>query len=174
MQINKTIYPSRRSPRMTVVSENESGVKLPMYIQDVVQYLPHRYPFLLIDRVIDLKLNESIVALKNVTINEQFFTGHFPEQAVMPGVLIVEALAQAGGILAYVTTKTKPTDYLFYLASVERAKFKQMVLPGDSLHLHVSLKGHKGNFWKIHGEAKVDGNLVCSVDILSAMRKRES
>ena len=159
---------------MTALSETEAGIKLPLYINDIIQYLPHRYPFLLIDKVIDLQLNESIIALKNVTINEHFFTGHFPQQAVMPGVLIVEALAQAGGILAYVTTKTKPTDYLFYLASLERAKFKQMVLPGDSLHLHVTLNGNKGNFWKIHGEAKVEGNLVCSVDILSAMRKRES
>ena len=159
---------------MTVVSENETIVKLPMYINDIVEYLPHRYPFLLIDKVIDLKLNESIIAIKNVTINEQFFTGHFPQQAVMPGVLIVEALAQAGGILAYVTTKTTPKEYLFYLASVERAKFKKMVLPGDTLHLHVTLNGHKGSFWKIHGDAKVDGEIVCSVDILSAMRKRES
>lgn len=159
---------------MTIISENEAGIKLPLYINDIVQYLPHRYPFLLIDKVIDIELNHSIVALKNVTINEPFFTGHFPEQAVMPGVLIIEALAQAGGILAYISTKTKPTEYLFYLASLERAKFKQMVFPGDSLHLHVKLIANKGSFWKIHGEAKVDGNLVCSVDILSAMRKRES
>ena len=94
---------------MTALSETEAGIKLPLYINDIIQYLPHRYPFLLIDKVIDLQLNESIIALKNVTINEHFFTGHFPQQAVMPGVLIVEALAQAGGILAYVTTKTKPT-----------------------------------------------------------------
>lgn len=159
---------------MMLVSENETKINLPLYINDIMEYLPHRYPFLLIDKVVDLKLNESIVALKNVSINEHFFTGHFPGQAVMPGVLIVEALAQAGGILAYVTTKTKPSEYLFYLASVEQAKFKQIVLPGDTLYLHVCLKGKKGNFWKIHGEAKVDGNIVCSVDILSAMRKKES
>lgn len=159
---------------MITVSDNEPMVKLPLYINDIMEYLPHRYPFLLIDKVIELKLNDSIVAVKNVTINEHFFTGHFPNQPVMPGVLIIEALAQAGGILAYITTKTKPTDYLFYLASLERAKFKQMVFPGDTLHLHVKLMGNKGSFWKIHGEAKVDGNLVCSLDILSAMRKKES
>lgn len=145
-----------------------------MSIHEVIKFLPHRFPFLLIDKVIELKLGESILAVKNVTMNENFFQGHFPEQPVMPGVLIIEALAQAGGILAYQTTKTTPKDHLFYLASIESAKFKQMVLPGDTLHLHVHLRGNKANFWRIHGEAFVDGSLACSVDILSAMRKINS
>src|SRR5262245_60786996 len=107
-----------------------------MNIQEILGYLPHRYPFLLIDRVeaCDLK-TLSLRALKNVTINEPFFTGHFPKQAVMPGVLIVEALAQAAGILAYKSTNA--IDALFYLGSIENARFKKMVVPGDQLHLQV-------------------------------------
>jgi 3-hydroxyacyl-[acyl-carrier-protein] dehydratase len=142
-----------------------------MGIQEVIQYLPHRYPFLMIDKVIDYELGQSLTAIKNVTINEPFFTGHFPDNAVMPGVLMVEALAQAGAILAYVSTKTKPSDYIFLLASADNAKFKQMVVPGDQLTLKVEIAGHKGHFWRIKGEASVDGVLACSVDIMSAMRK---
>lgn len=140
-------------------------------IQEVIQYLPHRYPFLMIDKVLDYELGKSLIAVKNVTINEPFFTGHFPDNAVMPGVMMVEALAQAGAILAYLTTKSKPSDYIFLLASVDNAKFKQMVVPGDQLKLKVEIRGHKGHFWRISGEASVDGTLACSVDIMSAMRK---
>lgn len=113
----------------------------------------------------------SLTALKNVTINEPFFTGHFPDYAVMPGVLITEAIAQAAAILAYVKTQTSPKEHLFFLAGMDNAKFKQMVIPGDQLILTVEVRGSKSHFWKIHGEAKVEGKLVCSVDILSAMRK---
>lgn len=140
-------------------------------IQEVIQYLPHRYPFLMIDKVLDYELGKSLIAVKNVTINEPFFTGHFPDNAVMPGVMMVEALAQAGAILAYLTTQSKPSDYIFLLASVDNAKFKQMVVPGDQLKLKVEIGGHKGHFWRISGEASVDGVLACSVDIMSAMRK---
>ena len=139
-------------------------------ISKVIQLLPHRYPFLLIDRVLDHDDN-SLRALKNVTANEHFFTGHFPENPVMPGVLITEALAQAGAILAYIKAKSTPREYILLLAGIDNAKYKQMVIPGDQLILEVSILGNKGQFWKIHGEAKVEGKLVCSVDILSAMRK---
>ncbi|MBS0286334.1 MAG: 3-hydroxyacyl-ACP dehydratase FabZ [Proteobacteria bacterium] len=139
-------------------------------IHDIIKLLPHRYPFLMIDKVLDYT-EDSLVALKNVTVNEPCFTGHFPENAVMPGVLITEALAQAGAILAYLKTKSSPRDNIFFLAGIDNAKFKQIVSPGDQLHLAVNITGNKGNFWKIHGDATVEGKIVCSVDILSAMRK---
>jgi len=139
-------------------------------IHEIIKMLPHRYPFLMIDKVLDYT-EESLVGVKNVTVNEPFFMGHFPDNPVMPGVLITESLAQAAAILAYLKTKTSPKEHLFFLAAIDNAKFKQMVIPGDQLILDVQIVGNKGNFWKIHGEAKVDGKLVCSVDILSAMRK---
>mgnify|MGYP001064849665 CR=1 FL=1 len=139
-------------------------------IHDLIKLLPHRYPFLMIDKVLDYE-EDSLHAVKNVTVNEPCFMGHFPENAVMPGVLIIEALAQAGAILAYLKTKSSPSDNIFFLAGIDNAKFKQIVLPGDQLHLQVAITGNKGNFWKIHGDATVDGKVVCSVDILSAMRK---
>jgi 3-hydroxyacyl-[acyl-carrier-protein] dehydratase len=139
-------------------------------IHDVLKFLPHRYPFLLVDKVLRYDEN-SLVALKNVTANEPYFMGHFPENPVMPGVMIAESLAQAGAILAYTKAKSDPSEYLFYLAGIDNAKFKQMVIPGDQLFLEVDIVGHKGNFWKIHCEAKVEGKLACSLDILSAMRK---
>ena len=138
-------------------------------IHEVIALLPHRYPFLMIDKVLDYD-DMSLRAVKNVTVNEPFFTGHFPENPVMPGVLITEALAQAGAILAYLKTKSSPKDHLFFLAGIDNAKFKQMVLPGDQLILEVKITNNKSNFWKIQGEAKVDGKIVCSLEILSAMR----
>lgn len=140
-------------------------------IQRIMELLPHRYPFLLVDKVLNLEDGKELNAVKNVTINEPFFNGHFPGNPVMPGVLLVEALAQAGAILAYVTTRSSPSDSIFYLASVDNAKFKQIVRPGDQLHLKVGILNHKRSFWKIYGEATVDGNVACSVEILSAMRK---
>lgn len=142
-----------------------------MDTNEIINLLPHRYPFLLVDKVTDYVEGESLTAVKNVTINEPFFTGHFPGNPVMPGVLLVESLAQAGAILAYLTTKTSPTDSIFYLASVDNAKFKQMVKPGDQLHLSVHINMRKRSFWKIYGEATIDGQIACSVDILSAMGK---
>jgi len=142
----------------------------PLSIHEVLKFLPHRYPFLLVDKVVRFDEN-SLCAIKNVTANEPHFVGHFPENPVMPGVLIVEALAQAGAILAYTKAKSHPKECLFYLAGVDNAKFKQMVVPGDQLWLEVNITGNKGNFWKIHCEAKVEGKLVCSLDLLSAMRK---
>lgn len=140
-------------------------------IQEVMQRLPHRYPFLMVDKVISYVPGESLRAIKNVTVNEPFFTGHFPNQPVMPGVMILEALAQAGGLLAYLTTNSTPDDYMFYLVGLENVRFKQMVLPGDQLELCIEMHKTKGDFWKIIGQAKVQGNLVCCADIMSARRK---
>lgn len=139
-------------------------------VNDIIKLLPHRYPFLMIDKVLDYQ-DLSLRALKNVTVNEPCFTGHFPDNPIMPGVLITEALAQAGAILAYLKVNSSPKEYLFFLAGIDNAKFKQMVLPGDQLILEVQITNNKGNFWKIYGEAKVDGKVVCSLEILSAMRK---
>ncbi len=144
--------------------------KKTMMIQEIIKFLPHRYPFLLVDRVLDYD-DTTLTAIKNITVNEPCFTGHFPDNAVMPGVLIIEALAQAGAILAYLVKKTTPQTHLCYLASLDNVKFKRIVLPGDQLILNLEVKNTKGDFWKVHGEATVDGKLACSLDILSAMRK---
>lgn len=149
-----------------VVEEGENTI----LIQDILNYLPHRYPFLLVDRVLDHD-NKTLKAIKNVTVNEPCFTGHFPDNAVMPGVLIIESLAQAGAILAYLITQSSPKDHLCYLASMDNVKFKRIVLPGDQLELNVEILNTKGTFWRLHAEAKVRGNVACSLDILSAMRK---
>ena len=138
-------------------------------IHEIIKLLPHRYPFLMIDKVLDYQEN-SLRALKNVTVNEPCYTGHFPENPVMPGVLITESLAQAGAILAYLKANSSPKHHLFFLAGIDNAKFKQMVMPGDQLILEVEITTNKGNFWKIYGEAKVDEKVVCSLEILSAMR----
>ena len=141
--------------------------KIIMDVQEVLKYLPHRYPFLLIDRVIEFNCGESLVAIKNVTINEDFFNGHFPGQPVMPGVLMIEALAQAGGVLAYKSTETTPADgVLYYLAGVNKARFKRVVTPGDQLQLSVEMKKAKGPIWQISGTATVDGELACSAELM--------
>jgi len=142
-----------------------------MDIHEVMKYLPHRQPFLLVDCVLEMKEGESIVALKNVTINEPFFTGHFPNRPVMPGVLILEALAQAAGILAYKSTNTLPSEgVLYYFAGIDNARFRKVVEPGDQLRLEVKLLKAKREIWKLEGSAYVDGELVCSAEFLSARR----
>jgi 3-hydroxyacyl-[acyl-carrier-protein] dehydratase len=142
-----------------------------MDINEIIQYLPHRYPFLLIDRVLEIELGKSLVAIKNVTINEPFFTGHFPGMPVMPGVLILEALAQATCVLAYKSTDSKPSDeYLYLFAGIDNARFKRVVVPGDQLRLDVELQKCKQGIWKFSGKASVDGELVCSADMISAKK----
>lgn len=142
-----------------------------MNIHEILKYLPHRYPFLLIDRVLEIKLGESLVALKNVTMNEAFFMGHFPNRPVMPGVLILEALAQAGGVLAYKSTNTTPNDgVLYYFAGVDNARFRRVVEPGDQLRLEVKVLKSKREFWKLEGSAYVGEELACSAEFLSARK----
>jgi 3-hydroxyacyl-[acyl-carrier-protein] dehydratase len=146
-------------------------MKYVMDIHEVLKFLPHRYPFLLIDRVIDIQLGKSLVALKNVTVNEMFFSGHFPERPVMPGVLILEAMAQAGGVLAYKSTNTSPEDgTLYYFAGVDKARFRRVVEPGDQLRLEVKLLRSKRNVWVLSGSAYVDDELVCSAELMSASK----
>ena len=143
-----------------------------MDVNEIRQYLPHRYPFLLVDRVVELNLNESIVAYKNVTINEPFFNGHFPNHPVMPGVLIIEAMAQAAGILGFKTMDKKPEDgSIYYFVGSDKARFKRPVVPGDRLQLEAKIVTEKRGIWKFECKATVDGELACSVSILCADRK---
>lgn len=143
-----------------------------MDIEAIMNHLPHRYPFLLIDRVLDCKPGESLVGLKNVSFNEPYFLGHFPVKPIMPGVLILEALAQATGILAFRTTETRPSDgYLYYFVGIDKARFKQPVVPGDQLILKVNLKRNMRNIWKFSAEALVDGNVVVSAEIMCASKE---
>ncbi|MEP5230333.1 MULTISPECIES: 3-hydroxyacyl-ACP dehydratase FabZ [unclassified Alcanivorax] len=143
-----------------------------MDIQAVREYLPHRYPFLLIDRVLNLEPGKRIEALKNVTINEPFFNGHFPDEPIMPGVLIIEAMAQAAGILGFVTENKKPSDgYIYLLVGTDKARFKRRVIPGDTLHLFAEYVVVKRNILKFTCEAQVDGKTVASAEMLVAEQK---
>jgi 3-hydroxyacyl-[acyl-carrier-protein] dehydratase len=133
-------------------------------------YLPHRYPFLMIDRVIEIIPEQTIVTIKNVTINEPFFQGHFPGAPMMPGVLIVEAMAQAASILAhYPHSSVKPTTSDHYiLAAIDRVKFKKAVVPGDQLRIRVMVQWNRAPFLKYQAQATVDGELVCTAEITGA------
>lgn len=143
-----------------------------MDIKEVIEHLPHRFPFLLVDRVIDCEPGKSIHAYKNITINEPFFVGHFPNFPVMPGVLITEALAQAAGILSFKTLGVKPDNsFLFYLVGVDRARFKKPVTAGDQLHLHVQIQRQMRNIWTYKAEAKVDGEIVAEAGLMCAKRE---
>ena len=151
------------------ISMSESGV---VDIKKIFELLPHRYPMLLVDRVIDYKVYEHLTAIKNVTINENFFNGHFPGNPIMPGVLMLEALAQASGIL--VGLSQPPEEFkgkLHYFAGIDNAKFKQVVVPGDQLRLEVTFLNKKREFWRMHGEVYVGEKLACSADLLSAAKE---
>lgn len=138
-------------------------------INQIQQLIPHRYPFLLVDKVVSLDFeNRKIVAHKNVSINEPFFQGHFPGQPIMPGVLIVEALAQAGGVLTQLTLGRDAQSKLFYLVKVDNVRFIKQVIPGDVLELHVQVKRVIRNMAVYYGEAKVDGEVVAHAEVLCA------
>ncbi len=145
-----------------------------MYIEEIRQFLPHRYPFLLIDRVLEFVPGESLVAIKNVSVNEPFFNGHFPETPIMPGVLIIEALAQATGLLGFKTMSEEPSDELLYmLVGVDNVRFKRQVVPGDQLTLKVKLLRRSRVIWKFSCEASVDGQIVTVADMLCAAKEKE-
>lgn len=142
-----------------------------MNIQEILEYLPHRYPFLLIDRVIECELGKRIRALKNVSVNEPYFNGHFPYYKVMPGVLIVEAMAQAAAILSFRTMGIKPDDKsVYYFAGIDRARFKKPVIPGDQLVLEVSIERTVRNVVKYAGKAYVGDALVAEAELLCTLR----
>jgi 3-hydroxyacyl-[acyl-carrier-protein] dehydratase len=140
-----------------------------MDIQEIQQLLPHRYPFLLVDRVVEIVPGQKLVAYKNVTMNEDFFNGHFPGHPVMPGVLILEALAQAMAILAYKTENMDPKNMVTYLMGVDGARFRKPVVPGDRLQLNIEVIRHKGAIWKTKGTATVDGVKVAEGEFLATV-----
>ena len=143
-----------------------------MDIHEVLKHLPHRYPFLLIDRVLECDPGKSLTALKNVSYNEPYFIGHFPQRPVMPGVLIIEALAQATGILAFVSTKSVPSDgALYYLVGIDNCRFKQPVEPGDQLVLKVEFARNVRNIWKFSTVARVGDEIVASADVMCASKE---
>ena len=145
-----------------------------MNIHEILDHLPHRYPFVLIDRVISLELGKEITALKNVTINEPFFPGHFPYHPVMPGVLVVEAMAQAAAILSFKTMGVKPSeDSVYYFAGIDSARFKKPVSPGDQIILNVKIDRILKGIWKYNGVAKVDGIIVAEASMMCILKTIE-
>jgi len=141
-------------------------------ILDIQALLPHRYPFLLVDRIIELEEATRIVGIKNVTANEQFFQGHFPGRPIMPGVLLLEVMAQVGGVLARKTAvgKGRPT---VFLTGIEKAKFRRPVVPGDQLYVEVKVVRRKGPFWKMSGQITVDATLVCEAEMTAMVSEEE-
>lgn len=144
-----------------------------MDIHGVKEYLPHRYPFLMVDRVTEVKAGEYIKGFKNVTINEHYFQGHFPDEPIMPGVFVLEALAQISGILGFVTTDKKPNENLIhYFAGSNKVRFKKPIVPGDQLVLEARLITAKHNIWKFDCTAYVDDEVACVAEIMTAERER--
>lgn len=150
------------------MTENNTTELACIDVKRIMELIPHRYPFLLIDRVKDIKLGESAVGIKNVTINEQLFQGHFPGHPIFPGVLIVEAMAQTAASLVVSTLGPDAENKLVYFMTIDEARFRKPVVPGDQLHIHVTVERSRGAVWKFKGEAKVDGVLHAEA-IFSAM-----
>lgn len=143
-----------------------------MEVTEIWKYLPHRYPFLMIDRVLEFEANKRIVAIKNVSINEPLFAGHFPGTPVFPGIMIVEAMAQASGILAFKSrNRTLDDGYIYFLAGTDKTKFKRSVIPGDQLRLEVEIVNLRSHWMKASGKAYVGENLVCSSMLTCAEQK---
>ncbi|RUO55833.1 MULTISPECIES: 3-hydroxyacyl-ACP dehydratase FabZ [Pseudidiomarina] len=141
-------------------------------IHEIMRLLPHRYPFLLVDKVVSCDAEKHIHAVKNISINENLFNGHFPGNPIFPGVLILEALAQAAGLLGFKITESKPgANDLYLFAGIDNARFKRQVIPGDQLDLHVSFEKERRGIWVFKGRAEVAGELACSADIICARRE---
>lgn len=166
----------------TTKADDERGVEttakakaVDMDINEVLRYLPHRYPMLLIDRVIACEPGKSLTALKNVTYNENFFQGHFPNRPVMPAVLILEAMAQATGILALRTLGTLPNERsIYYFVGVDKARFRRPVEPGDQLTIEVRIIRTARGVWKVESDASVNGSIAASAELMGALRELES
>ncbi|MDD5154289.1 MAG: 3-hydroxyacyl-ACP dehydratase FabZ [Desulfovibrionales bacterium] len=138
-------------------------------IREILKILPHRYPFLLVDKILECKSGESIKGLKNVTINEPFFQGHFPGQPIMPGVLILEAMAQVGGILAYLSNEEEMKNRLFYFIGLDKVRFRKTVVPGDQIVFDLTMLKRKMKMYMMAGRATVDGKLVAEAELMAAM-----
>lgn len=146
-----------------------------MYIEEIRRFLPHRYPFLLVDRVVECNPGDNIVAIKNVSVNEPHFTGHFPNQAIMPGVLIIEALAQVTGLLGFRTMSEEPSDDILYmLVGIDKVRFKRQVVPGDQLVLKAKVERRSKVIWKFSCEATVNGELCTAANLLCAASPKDA
>jgi len=145
----------------------------PPTIEEIMQILPHRYPFLLVDRILSVELDKHIVGLKNITINEPFFVGHFPQSPIMPGVLIVEAMAQVAGILALLSTPENMGNQALYLMSLDKVRFRRPVVPGDQLVLDLTVLKGKRKYFKMAGKAMVGDNLVAEGELMAMVGKTE-
>ena len=156
---------------MTISGLEDAAVNA-VDVEGIMQMIPHRYPFLLVDRVVDIVPDRSAVGIKNVTINEAFFQGHFPRNPVMPGVLIVEAMAQTAAVLVVRTLGEGAAGKLVYFMTIENARFRKPVTPGDQLRIHVTKDRSRGNVWKFNGEAKVDGRLVAEATYAAMLMDR--
>jgi 3-hydroxyacyl-[acyl-carrier-protein] dehydratase len=143
-----------------------------MNINEIMHYLPHRYPFLLVDRIIDIQPGQGIVGIKNITFNEPFFQGHFPGQPIMPGVLIVEAMAQVAGVLAF-RSGIEGNGKSVYFMSIEKAKFRRPVVPGDQLRFEIRVLQQRGSVWKFSGAATVDGKVASEADFTAMVTDKE-
>ena len=141
-------------------------------IQQIMRDIPHRYPFLLLDRVVDLVPNQSAVGIKNVSVNEPFFAGHFPNHPVMPGVLIIESMAQTAAVLVVTTLGPDAAGKVVYFMSIEGAKFRRPVVPGDQIRIHVDKERNRGNVWKFHAVARVDGVAVAEATFAAMIMDR--
>ena len=153
---------------MAIQEQQENEHKVFMDINEIQKWIPHRYPFLLIDKVIELEPNVSIVTVKNVTANEGFFQGHFPEHPVMPGVLIMEAMAQTAAVFARYSEPKLLSGKVFYLVGADGFKWKRQVIPGDTLHIHMKSIKKRNPLWIISGEVLVDGKIVASGTLTAA------
>jgi 3-hydroxyacyl-[acyl-carrier-protein] dehydratase len=149
-------------------SEPQAQVGKSLDVLRIMELIPHRYPFLMVDRVVDVIPNESAVGIKNVTINEEFFQGHFPRKPVMPGVLLIESMAQTAAVLVVETLGREHEGKLVYFMSVDNARFRRPVTPGDTLRVHVVKERQRGNVWKFKGEVKVEGRVVAEA-VFAAM-----
>lgn len=143
-------------------------------IKEIMGHLPHRYPFLFVDRIIELEEGKRVVGIKNVTFNEPFFQGHFPGEPVMPGVLIVEAMGQTAGVLAYRTMGKEAEGKGVYLMSINRVKFRRPVVPGDQLRLELDVLKHRGLIWAFKGKAFVEDQVVAEAELMATISDREA
>jgi 3-hydroxyacyl-[acyl-carrier-protein] dehydratase len=154
------------------ISSLENAALDAVDVAGIMEMIPHRYPFLLVDRVVDIQIDRSAVGIKNVTINEAFFQGHFPRNPVMPGVLIVEAMAQTAAVLVVRSLGKGAAGKLVYFMTFENARFRKPVTPGDQLRIHVAKDRSRGNVWKFNGEAKVEGRLVAEATFAAMLMDR--
>ncbi|MBM3645180.1 MAG: 3-hydroxyacyl-ACP dehydratase FabZ [Alphaproteobacteria bacterium] len=158
---------------MNAVTEQSSAAALnAVDIKGILRMLPHRYPMLMVDRIVDIQLDRSAIGIKNVSINEPFFQGHFPAEPVMPGVLIVEALAQTAGVLVVSTFGSDSEGKLVYFMSIDDVRFRRPVTPGDRMELHVTKVQSRGNVWKFAGKALVDGKVAAEATFAAMIRDR--